>query len=371
MLSGELPRVAALALSGGADALAGVGLELFRPVLPMLAASAPDVRTALAELGRASIEWKLDGARVQAHRVGDDVRLYTRNLNDVTLRLPRVVEAVREMPAGRLVLDGEVIGLHDDRTPHAFQDTMSRFGRHDGSGGNLTVAFFDVLHVDGVDLLDRPLEERLEVLTGVAGRWRVPFVVTADGDVAEAFLGDTLAAGHEGVMVKAAGSPYEAGRRGAAWRKVKPAVTLDVVVLAAEWGHGRRRGWLSNLHLGARGEGGELVMVGKTFKGMTDDMLRWQTERLRQLAVDPSTASEVGHGVVRVRPQLVVEVAIDGVQGSSRYAGGVALRFARVRRYREDKSPAEADTIDAVRALLRGGPKRDDPGFDAESGIIP
>jgi len=350
MLGGDLAHAAGLALDGGEAALAGVHLRVLNPVLPMLAATAPSVAAALADLGTASVEWKLDGARVQAHRAGGEVRLYTRNLNDVTARLPGVAEVVASLPAERVILDGEVLGLGDDERPDRFQDTMSRFGRHDRSGAALTVAFFDVLHLDGADLLDQPLAERLDALARVAGPWRVRNAVTDDVAVAEAFLAGSLAAGHEGVMVKALGSRYEAGRRGAAWRKVKPVLTLDLVVLAVEWGHGRRRGWLSNLHLGARGPGGGFVMVGKTFKGLTDELLRWQTARLQELAVRDS-----GH-VVEVRPELVVEVAIDGVQASSRYAGGVALRFARVRRYRDDKTPADADTIGTVRSLLSSPP---------------
>ncbi|HZQ57850.1 MAG TPA: ATP-dependent DNA ligase [Acidimicrobiales bacterium] len=346
MLTGDLSRTAALALDGGEDALAGVRLQVLHPVLPMLAATAPSVEAALGDIGEASVEWKLDGARVQAHRAGDQVRLFTRNLNDVTARLPGVVEVVASLPAERVILDGEVVGLGEDERPDRFQDTMSRFGRHDGAGAALTVAFFDVLHLDGEDLLDRPLSERLDALARVAGPWRVRNVVTADPVAAAEFLAGALAAGHEGVMVKALGSAYEAGRRGSAWRKVKPVRTFDLVVLGAEWGHGRRRGWLSNLHLGARDPGGGFVMVGKTFKGLTDELLRWQTARLQELAVHES-----GY-VVEVRPELVVEVAIDGVQASTRYAGGVALRFARVRRYREDKAAADADTIDSVRSLL-------------------
>jgi DNA ligase-1 len=263
-----------------------------------------------------------------------------------------VAEVVASLPVSAVVLDGEVVGLGDDDRPDRFQDTMSRFGRHDGSGRDLTAVWFDVLHLDGEDLLDCPLGIRLDALERVAAPWRVRHVITDEAAVAAELLAGSLAAGHEGVMVKAIGSAYEAGRRGAAWRKVKPVATLDLVVLAAEWGHGRRRGWLSNLHLGARDPGGGFVMVGKTFKGMTDELLRWQTARLSELAVRTS-----GH-VVEVRPELVVEIALDGVQASSRYAGGVALRFARVRRYREDKHAAEADTIDTVRAMLaRGGPE--------------
>ena len=346
MLSCDLAEVAGLALAGGADALAAVGLRVLRPVLPMLASTAPDVASAVDALGRCSVEWKLDGARVQAHRAGDEVRLFTRNLNDVTARLPGVVDVVRSLPAERLVLDGEVLGMGDDG-PDAFQRTMSSFGRRTGPPGpsTLGVWFFDCLHVDGVDLLDRPLHERSAALDRT-GAPRVPSLVTDDPSEAAAFADGAVAAGHEGVMVKAQSSPYEAGRRGAAWRKVKPVHTFDLVVLGAEWGSGRRRGWLSNLHLGALGPDG-YVMVGKTFKGLTDALLRWQTAEFlaRELR-------RTGH-VVEIEPPLVVEVAVDGVQSSTRYAGGVALRFARVRRYRPDKSPAEADTIDAVRALLR------------------
>ena len=349
MLTGDLGRTAGLALGGGAAALAAVHLEVLRPVLPMLAATAADVATAVGELGTSSVEWKLDGARVQAHRRGDEVRLFTRNLNDVTARLPRVDAVVRSLPVRDVILDGEVVGLGDDDRPDRFQDTMSRFGSHDGSGASLRVAFFDILHLDGTDLLDRPLVDRLDALERVAAAWRVRNVVTADADVAAEFLAGALAAGHEGVMVKAIGSAYDAGRRGAAWRKVKPVRTLDLVVLAAEWGHGRRRGRLSNLHLGARDPHGGFVMVGKTFKGLTDELLAWQTDRLLELAVTSSDH------VVEVRPELVVEIALDGVQVSRRYPGGVALRFARVRRYRDDKASADADTIDAVRALLVPG----------------
>jgi DNA ligase-1 len=315
----------------------------------MLAASAATVAEALVATGRASVEWKLDGARIQVHRADDEVRAFTRNLNDVTARVPEVVEVVRQFPARRFVLDGEAIGLTDDALPRRFQDTMSRFGTDDATSHAMTLApfFFDVLHLDGEDLLDRPLGERAAILAGLVGEWRVPAVETDDPQVAEAFLADALATGHEGVMVKALASRYDAGRRGALWRKVKPVKTLDLVVLAAEWGHGRRRGWLSNLHLGAREpETGEFVMVGKTFKGLTDELLTWQTERLQQIEARRDDYT------VYVRPELVVEIALDGAQVSTRYAGGVALRFARVRAYRPDKTAADADTIDAVRALL-------------------
>jgi DNA ligase-1 len=282
--------------------------------------------------------------------MGDDVRVFTRNLNDVTHRVPEVVTVARSLAATRFVLDGETLALGDDESPDAFQDTMSRFGRDDGiTGAELRPFFFDCLHVDGNDLLDRPLVERLDALSRVAGDHRVPGVVTEDLAQAEAVLDTSLKTGHEGVMVKAADSLYVAGRRGKTWRKVKPVRTLDLVVIAVEWGHGRRQGRLSNLHLGARDPAGGFVMVGKTFKGMTDELLAWQTEQL--LARETHRDGIVVH----VRPELVVEIALDGVQASTRYSGGVALRFARVKGYRPDKSPADADTIDTVRAMLPGG----------------
>ena len=360
MLAGDLPRVAAIGLAGGngsdsgvdgAAALEAIGLTLLRPVQPMLAQSAGDVAEALEQSGGglASVEWKLDGARIQVHRVGDEVRIYTRNLNEVTDRLPGIVDLVRRFPAERLLLDGEAVGLGEDEAPELFQDTISRFARQTQAAVpvpmGLEARFFDVLHVDGQDLIDRTLTERLDRLERVAGPYRITGRLTDDPEVAAEVLAESLAAGHEGVMVKAADSPYEAGRRGGAWRKVKPVHTLDLVVLAVEWGSGRRQGWLSNLHLGARDPEGGFVMVGKTFKGLTDELLTWQTERFLGL----ETGRE-GH-VVHVRPEQVVEIAHDGVQTSTRYPGGVALRFARVRRYRSDKGPEEADTIDAVRAL--------------------
>ena len=348
MLAGDLCRVASAALTGGEPALAAIGLEVLRPVQPMLASTAADVAEAIGALGLSSVEWKLDGARVQAHRSGAEVRLFTRNLNDVTDRLAGVADVVASLPANEVVLDGEVVGVLDDERPEVFQDAMSRFSRKDGSGSQLVVRFFDCLHVDGNDLMDVPLVERLETLERIVGPWKVPSALTDDPAEAQAFLDDAVTQGHEGVMVKGATSLYEAGRRGAAWRKIKPVITLDLVVLGVEWGYGRRQGWLSNIHLGAREPGsGGFVMVGKTFKGLTDKVLAWQTERFLQLE-----ARREGN-VVFVRPEQVVEIALDGVQRSTRYAGGVALRFARVRRYRDDKSPNEADTIDAVRALLR------------------
>ncbi len=339
MLAGRLGPTAVAALTGGPAALDAIGLALLRPVRPMLASTAPDVATAVAELGRVSVEWKLDGARIQVHRSGADVAIFTRNLRDITARLPEVVDLVRSLPTEAVVLDGETLALGQDDRPRSFQDTMARFGADAARSQRLRPWFFDCLHVDGTDLLEAPLEERLAHLDRVAGEWRVRGVLTEDPAEGAAVLTEALAAGHEGVMVKAAGAPYQAGRRGKAWQKVKPVHTLDLVVLAVEWGSGRRRGWLSNLHLGARGPDGDLVMVGKTFKGLTDAMLAWQTERFLALETGRS-----GHGVVHVRPEQVVEIAFDGVQRSSRYPGGVALRFARVVRHRDDKGPGEADT---------------------------
>jgi DNA ligase 1 len=353
MLGGDLGETALLAATGGADALAGVHLQLLRPIQPMLAASSPDVASALDETGEASVEWKLDGARIQVHRDANAVRIFTRNLNDVTARLPEVVALAHELPARSFLLDGETIGVAESERPHTFQDTMSRFGRDDAASHGLTLSafFFDIVHLDGDDLLDAPLHERIAALESIAAPYRVPGIRTDDADAADAFLAGAIESGHEGVMVKAIDSRYDAGRRGGAWRKVKPVRTLDLVVLGAEWGHGRRRGWLSNLHLGARGErDGDFVMVGKTFKGMTDELLAWQTDALQRIAIG-STESHV----VTVRPELVVEIALDGVQVSPRYAGGVALRFARLRGYRADKTPADADSIETVRAMLAGG----------------
>jgi DNA ligase-1 len=350
MLSGDLGRVAVVALTDGEAGLHAVGLEVGRGVQPMLASGAPDVAAALADVGLASVEWKLDGARIQVHRDGDDVHVYTRNLNEITGRLPGVVEWARALPVRAVVLDGEAIGVDEDDRPRAFQDTMSSFGRDAerdvGAGGALGAYFFDVLHLDGDDLVDEPLTDRLEVVASVVGPRRIPGIVTASPDEASAFLDAAISAGHEGVMVKSVDSTYDAGRRGGAWRKVKPVKTLDLVVLAAEWGHGRRQGWLSNLHLGARGDDGSFVMVGKTFKGLTDALLEWQTHEL--------LAREVGRDgiTVHVRPELVVEVALDGVQISRRYPGGVALRFARIRRYRDDKNADAADPIEAVQAMV-------------------
>ncbi len=349
MLSGDLPAIAALALTGGADALGQIGLQVGTAVEPMLASTAESTDEALASFGTASVEWKLDGARVQVHRDGDDVRVFTRNLNDITERSTEVVDVVRSLACTSIVLDGEVLGLDPEGHPRAFQDTMARFGADDAEAPGrlrLTPVFFDVLHVDGEDVIDQTLDERHRALDAlVPDRNRVPRVRTDDPDRAAAFFTDTVDLGHEGVMVKDVTSAYEAGRRGKGWLKVKPVHTYDLVVLAAEWGHGRRNGWLSNLHLGAR-DGDDFVMVGKTFKGLTDELLTWQTERLQQL-VDRSTEH-----VVWVRPELVVEIALDGVQRSTRYPGDLALRFARVKRYRPDKDPHEADTLASLRELL-------------------
>lgn len=358
MLAGDLRQTARLALTGTAAELDAVGLQVGRPVLPMLAASASSATEALATTGRASVEYKLDGARIQVHRTGDIVRVYTRSLADITHRVPEVVEVVRRLPARDLILDGETLSLDEDGAPRPFQDTMARFGADGRETGSVAENvlhpwFFDVLHVDGRDLLDEPLETRLRELERVAGEHRIPGEVTDDPAVAERVARDALAAGQEGVVVKSIGSVYTAGRRGSGWIKVKPVHTYDLVVLACEWGSGRRQGWLSNLHLGARdpdgeyGEPGGFVMVGKTFKGLTDELLRWQTERFPQIEVRRTP------GTVWVEPVTVVEIAIDGVQRSSRYPGGVALRFARVKRYREDKTAVEADTIGTLRGLLR------------------
>ena len=354
MIAGDLGTVARSLLGdGGAAALDAYRLELFRPVQPMLADSAASVAEALADGAPASIEWKLDGARIQAHRLGDRVAVYSRALNEVTPRVPEVVDAVLAMPAHELILDGEVIALAPDGRPRSFQMTMQRFGRRLDIEGMraelpLTPFFFDLLHHDGESVIDEPLTRRLERLARIApAELRVPRMITADLAEAQRFQADALARGHEGVMVKSLTAPYAAGRRGSAWLKVKAPRTLDLVVLAAEWGSGRRKGWLSNIHLGARDPStGGFVMLGKTFKGMTDDMLESQTAEFlaRETGRD-------GH-VVLVRPEVVVEVAFNEVQRSSQYPGGVTLRFARVKGYRPDKRAGEADTIEAVRAFL-------------------
>jgi DNA ligase-1 len=345
MLSGDLTRMAEIALTSGEPGLRGVGFEIFRPVLPMLASTSAGVAEAVASFECASVEWKLDGIRIQVHRLQDEVRIYTRNLNDITAALPGVVAAVRRLPVRRAVLDGEALWMGEDG-PAAFQDTVSRIDR-DAPPEGIETFLFDLLHVDGEDLLDAPLRERAARLSALAPELKIPSVLTSDPAEGQAVLDESLRVGHEGVVVKDAASPYAAGRRGKAWLKVKPVRTYDLVVLGAEWGHGRRRGWLSNLHLGARDPGsGAFVMVGKCFKGLTDELLRWQTHELLERETDRR-----GIAVI-VRPELVVEIAIDGVQASTRYAGGVALRFARVKRYRPDKNANEADTIDELRSLL-------------------
>ncbi|HET8968612.1 MAG TPA: ATP-dependent DNA ligase [Gaiellaceae bacterium] len=349
MLAGDLPSVAEVAIREGSDGLARYRLTPLRPIGPMLAQTAGDVATGLERLESTYVEWKLDGARIQAHRAGDDIAIFTRNLADITARVPEIVDTIRTLDVAAIVLDGEAIALRDDGRPAPFQVTMSRFGTKAVSADALplTSFFFDCLHVDGADLIDLPARERLDTLDArLPSEHVVPRLVTSDADEAQAFLDDALALGHEGVMVKSLDAPYEAGRRGAGWLKVKPAHTLDLVVLAAEWGHGRRTGKLSNLHLGARDpEGGAFVMLGKTFKGMTDAMLAWQTEQLLE-----RESGREGH-VIHVRPELVVEIAFDGVQTSSRYPGGMALRFARVKGYRPDKSASEADTLETLRTI--------------------
>ena len=363
MSAGGLGEVARAALTAGAAGLARFSIRLMQPVLPMLSQSAGGTDEALAELGTAAFEWKLDGARVQVHKAGSEVRCYTRNLNEVGGRVPEIVEAVGALPAASLILDGEAIALRADGSPHSFQVTMRRFGRKLEIEAMrrelpLSVFFFDCLLRDGASLVERPASERFRALQeALPAGLIIPRIVTGDRAEAARFVEDALAHGHEGVMAKALDGPYEAGRRGAAWLKVKRANTLDLVVLAAEWGSGRRKGWLSNLHLGARDPaGGGFVMLGKTFKGLTDEMLKWQTQAFleRETRRDAYT--------VYVRPEIVVEVAFNEVQESSQYPGGLALRFARVKAHRPDKPAAEADTIDTVRRIYQsqGGGWKDE-----------
>ena len=357
-VAGTLTPVAQAVLVQGADGLQRFRLAVGSPLRPMLAQSAPDLADALGRTGPAAVEWKLDGIRVQIHRDGDRVAVFTRTLDDVTSRVPELVEATRSLPVHSIVLDGEAIALGPDRRPLPFQQTASRVGRRldvatARSSVPLSTYVFDCLHLDGTDLVGASGEQRWAALaTAAPETLLVPRLVTNDVDAAQEFFDDALAHGHEGVVVKSLSAPYDAGRRGAGWVKVKPRHTLDLVVLAVEWGHGRRRGKLSNLHLGARdpdgryGPAGGLVMLGKTFKGLTDTMLAWQTERLLALAEGPTD-----DWVVAVRPELVVEVAFDGVQQSPRYPAGLALRFARVLRHRPDKPATEADTVAAVREI--------------------
>jgi DNA ligase-1 len=345
MLSGDLTHVAHIAATDGEQGLRRVGFEIFRPILPMLASTATDVATAVSGFACASVEFKLDGIRIQIHRRDDEVRIYTRNLNEITPALPGIVAAVRALPVTQAVLDGEALWMTREG-PASFQDTVSQIDR-DAPPEGIVTFLFDLLHLDGEDLLDSPLHERAARLAAIAPRLKIPAVLTSQPGEGNRVLEESLRAGHEGVVVKDAASLYVAGRRGKAWRKVKPVHTYDLVVLAAEWGHGRRQGWLSNLHLGARDPNRrEFVMVGKCFKGLTDELLEWQTAALLD--------REVGRrGIaVLVHPELVVEVALDGVQSSTRYPGGIALRFARVKRYRPDKNADEADTVDDLRALL-------------------
>ncbi|MFC5745101.1 ATP-dependent DNA ligase [Actinomadura rugatobispora] len=353
MLRGSLGPVATAALTDGAAGLSAFTLEVGRPIKPMLAASAPSIDEAYAKLdGEAAVEWKLDGIRAQIHIRPSGISVFTRTLDDITARLPEVVEALRGLPVRDAVLDGELIALRFDGSPHPFQVTSARTATRTARTNTvpLSLFLFDVLHLDGEDLLDRPGAERHAALArAVPEELRMPRIVTADPAEAAAFFTDAVARGHEGVLVKSPGTPYTAGRRGAGWIKVKPRHTLDLVVLAVEWGHGRRRGLLSNLHLGARDPGtGEFVMLGKTFKGLTDKLLAWQTEKLRALAVKDDGWT------VHVKPELVVEIAFDGIQRSPRYPAGIALRFARVLRYREDKPASEADTLQTVLDLGGG-----------------
>ncbi len=356
MMAGDLPSVARAALGGdvSGSGLSAFTVRLFQPVLPMLAGSAEDVDQALAELGEAAVEYKLDGARVQIHRSGDEVRVYSRRLNEVTAAVPELVEAARGFAGREIIVEGEAIALRPDGTPLPFQTTMRRLGRRlevEQVRAELpvTLFLFDILYLDGESLLDEPLARRVERLSdSVPPSLVVPRIVTSSAEEAGDFHRAAMARGHEGVMVKALGAPYEAGRRGRRWLKVKTVRTLDLVVLAAEWGHGRRHGWLSNLHLGARDPAnGGFVMLGKTFKGMTDEMLRWQTMRLGELEVRREGRT------VHVRPELVVEVAFNDLQASPQYPGGLALRFARVKGYRPDKSASDADTIDTLREIYR------------------
>jgi DNA ligase-1 len=357
----------AAADAGAAAALAALRafrLQVGRPLRPMLAASAPTVAAAFERVSPAAVEWKIDGIRIQVHRQGGEVRVFTRTLDDITPRLPEITRAVLASPAEALVLDGEAIALDPAGRARPFQVTASRAGTQAAPGQEtpdvpLTPFFFDLLHLDGRDLIDEPASVRQALMAEVLpADLRVPRLITGEVADAEAFFADAVARGHEGVVVKSLDAPYAAGRRGSEWIKVKPRHTLDLVVLAAEWGHGRRRGWLSNLHLGARDPAGGFVMLGKTFKGLTDETLRWQTERFLDIAEPPGQHPggdlTDARGVLRVRPEMVVEIAFDGVQASPRYPGGLALRFARVLRYRPDKQAAEADPIDAVRAIWEG-----------------
>jgi DNA ligase-1 len=363
MLAGSLAPVARAALAGEQSDLSRFEIQIFQPVQPMLAQTAEDIDEALANLDAdVALEWKLDGARIQVHKADDEIKVYSRSLREVTAAVPEVVEAARSLPASQVILDGEVIALRPDGSPETFQRTMQRFGRKLDVERlrpeiPLTPFFFDCLYVNGAAMIDAPQMERFGTLADLAPAAAVPRLLRPSADEAARFVADTLERGHEGVMVKALASGYAAGRRGQQWLKVKLARTLDLVVLAAEWGHGRRKGWLSNLHLGARGAPGQgFVMLGKTFKGMTDQMLDWQTERLLQLEVSRDSYT------VYVRPELVAEIAFNDIQESPHYAGGLALRFARVKSYRHDKTAADADTIETVRDLYRRTSRREPLG---------
>ena len=379
-LGGSLPAAAAAALAAGhrgqvaVDALRAMSVHVGRPLRPMLAASAPTVAEAMDRISPAAVDWKIDGIRVQLHRQGAAVRVFTRTLDDITDRVPELAAAALTLTAQSAIVDGEAVALRPDGRPQPFQVTSARTASQPGASGAsavLTLFLFDLLHADGTDLIDVPASQRFTRLVTIApAELVVPRLVTSDVTEAEQFFAAAIDRGHEGVVIKSLDAPYGAGRRGSEWIKVKPRHTLDLLVLGAEWGHGRRQGWLSNLHLGARDpETGGTVMLGKTFKGLTDAVLAWQTERLLELADPPrdrpdSARRSAGpRGVVMVRPELVVEIALDGVQASTRYPGGVTLRFARVVRYRPDKSPAEADTIDTVRDLWQG-----DDAADSEPG---
>ena len=351
MLAGNLAVVARAALEQGESGLAQYDIQLFRPIQPMLAQTAEDVDQALTDLGQAALEFKMDGARVQVHRSGSDVVVYSRSLNDVTAAVPEIVELIRALPAKDLILDGEVLSLLADGRPQPFQVTMRRFGRKrdvDRMRQELpmTPYWFDLLYLDGGPLLDETQHRRFAALNDLTREFVIPHTVTAEPEQAQAFLEQALIRGHEGLMAKATDAKYSAGARGQSWLKIKRARTLDLAILAAEWGHGRRKGWLSNLHLGARDtEKGGFAMLGKTFKGLTDEMLEWQTRELLEIEIGRDTYT------VYVEPKLVAEIAFNEIQVSPRYASGLALRFARVKRYRTDKTAAETDTFQTVQKL--------------------
>lgn len=351
MVAGELPVVARASLSGGSSGLDAFRIRPLAPLRPMLAQSAADVDEALERLGEAAFEFKLDGARIQVHKAGGEVRIFSRRMNDVTAAVPEVAERIAQLPSPSLILDGEALALRTDGRPYPFQVTMRRFGRRLDVAATrrklpLSAFYFDCLYADGTNLLDRPAVQRFEVLARtLPGDLLITRRVTSSRKEAKDFLRQARNHGHEGVMAKSLSAPYEAGNRGSSWLKIKPVHTLDLVVLAAEWGHGRRQGWLSNLHLGARDSRGGFVMLGKTFKGLTDNMLQWQTERLQELQVNSDGYT------VYVRPELVVEVTFNDVQTSPRYPAGLALRFARVKGYRPDKRPEDVDSIETVRAM--------------------